>query len=104
MLDHTPKEIKERKAVVINPAKTCQPLGATYAALGIHRCLPHSHGSQGCQMYFRGHLNRHFREPAEASTSSLTIASSWSRRRCGRSRRVGNERSSSGRRRTRNGC
>jgi nitrogenase molybdenum-iron protein beta chain len=72
MLDHTPKEIVERKALVINPAKTCQPLGATYAALGIHRCLPHSHGSQGCQMYFRGHLNRHFREPAEASTSSFT--------------------------------
>ncbi|WP_300154088.1 nitrogenase molybdenum-iron protein subunit beta [Solidesulfovibrio sp.] len=76
MLDHTPKEIKERKAVVINPAKTCQPLGATYAALGIHRCLPHSHGSQGCQMYFRGHLNRHFREPAEASTSSFTEGAS----------------------------
>jgi nitrogenase molybdenum-iron protein beta chain len=72
MLDHTPKEIIERSAIVINPAKTCQPLGATYAALGIHNCLPHSHGSQGCQMYFRGHLNRHFREPAEASTSSFT--------------------------------
>jgi nitrogenase molybdenum-iron protein beta chain len=72
MLDHTPKQIVERQALVINPAKTCQPLGATYAALGIHRCLPHSHGSQGCQMYFRGHLNRHFREPAEASTSSFT--------------------------------
>jgi nitrogenase molybdenum-iron protein beta chain len=75
MLDHTPKEIVERNALVINPAKTCQPLGATYAALGIHRCLPHSHGSQGCQMYFRGHLNRHFREPAEASTSSFTEGS-----------------------------
>ena len=75
MLDHTPKEIVERKALVINPAKTCQPLGATYAALGIHNCLPHSHGSQGCQMYFRGHLNRHFREPAEASTSSFTEGS-----------------------------
>ncbi|GBF35170.1 nitrogenase (molybdenum-iron) beta chain [Desulfocucumis palustris] len=72
MLDHTPKECIERKALVINPAKTCQPLGATYAALGIHRCLPHSHGSQGCQMYFRSHLNRHFREPVEASTSSFT--------------------------------
>ena len=72
MLDHTPKECAERKALVINPAKTCQPLGATYAALGIHKCLPHSHGSQGCQMYFRGHLNRHFREPCEAGTSSFT--------------------------------
>lgn len=64
--------MSEREALTINPAKTCQPLGATYAALGIHNCLPHSHGSQGCQMYFRSHLNRHFREPAEASTSSFT--------------------------------
>lgn len=72
MLDHTPKECNDRKAIVINPAKICQPIGATYAALGIHRCLPHSHGSQGCQMYFRSHLNRHFREPVEASTSSFT--------------------------------
>jgi ribokinase len=24
----------------INPAKTCQPMGAMYAALGIHGCLP----------------------------------------------------------------
>ncbi|SPF46179.1 (FeMo) nitrogenase, dinitrogenase (component 1), beta subunit [Candidatus Desulfosporosinus infrequens] len=75
MLDHTPKECIERKAIVINPAKTCQPLGATYAALGIHNCLPHSHGSQGCQMYFRSHLSRHFREPVEASTSSFTEGS-----------------------------
>jgi nitrogenase molybdenum-iron protein beta chain len=75
MLNHTPKECIERKAIVINPAKTCQPLGATYAALGIHRCLPHSHGSQGCQMYFRSHLNRHFREPVESSTSSFTEGS-----------------------------
>ena len=42
LLRHTPKEIKERKALVINPAKTCQPIGAMYAALGIQGCLPHS--------------------------------------------------------------
>ena len=72
MLDHTPQECVERKAIVINPAKVCQPLGATYAALGIHRCLPHSHGSQGCQMYLRSQLTRHFREPIEVSASSFT--------------------------------
>ena len=47
MLDLTPKEISERKGLVINPAKTCQPIGAMYAALGIRGCMPHSHGSQG---------------------------------------------------------
>lgn len=72
MLNETPKEIKERKALVINPAKTCQPIGAMYAALGIHRCLPHSHGSQGCCAYHRMHLTRHYRDPIVASTSSFT--------------------------------
>ena len=76
MLDATPKEIKERKRLRINPAKTCQPVGAMYAALGIHNCLPHSHGSQGCCSYHRTVLSRHFKEPAMASTSSFTEGAS----------------------------
>lgn len=77
MLDATPKEIKERKSGgMINPAKTCQPIGAMYAALGIHNCLPHSHGSQGCCSYHRMHLTRHFRDPVMASTSSFTEGAS----------------------------
>lgn len=72
MLDQTTKEIKERSALVVNPAKTCQPIGAMYAALGIHGCLPHSHGSQGCCSYHRMHLTRHYRDPIVASTSSFT--------------------------------
>ena len=72
MLDMTPTQITERTALRINPAKTCQPIGALYAALGIHRCLPHSHGSQGCCAYHRSHLTRHYREPVMASTSSFT--------------------------------
>jgi len=76
MLDSTPIEIKERKGGVINPAKTCQPIGAMYAALGIHKCLPHSHGSQGCCSYHRMHLTRHFRDPIMASTSSFTEGAS----------------------------
>ncbi|MCD4754479.1 MAG: nitrogenase molybdenum-iron protein subunit beta, partial [Deltaproteobacteria bacterium] len=76
MLSMTPKEITERKALRINPAKTCQPIGAMYAALGIHGCLPHSHGSQGCYAYHRSHLTRHFREPVMASTSSFTEGAS----------------------------
>ena len=72
MLDNTPKEIQERSALMVNPAKTCQPIGAMYAALGIHGCLPHSHGSQGCCSFHRMHLTRHFRDPIVASTSSFT--------------------------------
>lgn len=76
MLDCTPKEIIKRSGGVINPAKTCQPIGAMYAALGIHNCLPHSHGSQGCCAYHRSHLTRHFREPVMATTSSFTEGAS----------------------------
>ncbi|ADO83186.1 nitrogenase molybdenum-iron protein subunit beta [Ilyobacter polytropus] len=76
MLDFTPKEIKERKALVINPAKTCQPIGAMYAALGINGCMPHSHGSQGCCSFHRMHLTRHFRDPIVATTSSFTEGAS----------------------------
>jgi nitrogenase molybdenum-iron protein beta chain len=75
MLDATPREYKERSGLVVNPAKTCQPVGAMYAALGIHRCLPHSHGSQGCCAYHRKFLTRHFRDPVTASTSSFTEGS-----------------------------
>ena len=76
LLKHTPVEIKERKALTINPAKTCQPIGAMYAALGIHGCLPHSHGSQGCCAYHRSTLTRHYKEPISAATSSFTEGAS----------------------------
>ncbi|MGO8673980.1 MAG: nitrogenase molybdenum-iron protein subunit beta [Capsulimonadaceae bacterium] len=76
MLDQTPALLVEREALRINPAKTCQPIGAMYAALGIHNCLPHSHGSQGCCAYHRSHLTRHFKEPVMAATSSFTEGAS----------------------------
>lgn len=76
LLKHTPTEIKERKALTINPAKTCQPVGAMYAALGIHGCLPHSHGSQGCYAYHRSALTRHYKEPVIAATSAFTEGAS----------------------------
>ncbi|MBN2340003.1 MAG: nitrogenase molybdenum-iron protein subunit beta [Deltaproteobacteria bacterium] len=76
LLRHTLKEEVKREALTINPAKTCQPVGAMYAALGIHSCLPHSHGSQGCCAYHRSALTRHYKEPVMAATSSFTEGSS----------------------------
>ncbi len=77
ILRHTSPEIAtEREALTINPAKTCQPVGAMYAALGVHGCLPHSHGSQGCCSYHRSALTRHYKEPIMAATSSFTEGSS----------------------------
>ncbi len=76
MLDYTRKEAYERSALRVNPAKTCQPVGAMYAALGVHECMPHSHGSQGCCAFHRMFLTRHFKDPAMASSSSFTEGAS----------------------------
>ncbi len=76
LLRHTSDEVLERKALTVNPAKTCQPIGAMYAALGVHNCLPHSHGSQGCCSYHRSTLTRHYKEPVMAATSSFTEGAS----------------------------
>ncbi len=72
MLDYTPKAQSPRETLVINPAKTCQPLGAILAYKGIHNCMPITHGSQGCSSYLRMMLARHYREPTLAATSSFT--------------------------------
>ena len=76
LLRHTTDKVRERNALTVNPAKTCQPVGAMYAALGVHGCLPHSHGSQGCCSYHRSALTRHYKEPVMASTSSFTEGAS----------------------------
>jgi nitrogenase molybdenum-iron protein beta chain len=76
LLRHTTTDIKERSALTVNPAKTCQPIGAMYAALGVHGCLPHSHGSQGCYAYHRSTLTRHYKEPVMAATSAFTEGAS----------------------------
>lgn len=76
LLRHTPEKVVERTALTINPAKTCQPVGAMYAALGVSKCLPHSHGSQGCCAYHRSALTRHYKEPVMATTSSFTEGAS----------------------------
>ncbi|MDD3416240.1 MAG: nitrogenase component 1 [Lachnospiraceae bacterium] len=76
MLDLTPKELMENRHITINPCKTCEPVGAMFAALGVESCMPHSHGSQGCCSYHRTVLSRHFKEPAMATSSSFTEGAS----------------------------
>ncbi|TBD10106.1 nitrogenase molybdenum-iron protein subunit beta [Rhizobium ruizarguesonis] len=61
-----------REALVVNPAKACQPLGAVFAAAGFERTMSFVHGSQGCVAYYRSHLSRHFKEPSSAVSSSMT--------------------------------
>ncbi|MGE4482625.1 nitrogenase molybdenum-iron protein subunit beta [Acidocella sp.] len=61
-----------REALVVNPAKACQPLGAVFASLGFESTLPFVHGSQGCVAYYRSHFSRHFKEPTSCVSSSMT--------------------------------
>jgi nitrogenase molybdenum-iron protein beta chain len=62
----------KREALVVNPAKACQPLGAVFASVGFEATLPFVHGSQGCVAYYRSHLSRHFKEPTSCVSSSMT--------------------------------
>ncbi len=61
-----------RKAIVINPERACQPLGAVLCAAGFEDTMPFVHGSHGCVAYYRNNLSRHFREPFSAVCTSLT--------------------------------
>lgn len=62
----------KRQHIKINPAKACQPLGAILCAAGFEGTLPFVQGAQGCVAYFRSHLNRHFKEPVTAVSTSMT--------------------------------
>ena len=61
-----------RRALTVNPAKACQPLGAVLASAGFAGTLPLVHGSQGCVAYFRSHFARHYKEPVPVVSSSMT--------------------------------
>lgn len=62
----------QNRAVAINPTRSCAPIGAMLANYGIHGAITINHGSQGCATYPRHQMARHFREPVEVATTSLT--------------------------------
>jgi len=66
------EENNKKKFAVINPCRMCQPMGAVQALLGIEGAMPLIHGSQGCSTYMRFQLCRHFREPINVSSTSMS--------------------------------
>ncbi|WP_044528041.1 nitrogenase component 1, partial [Herbaspirillum sp. B65] len=64
------------KAAAVNPLKMSQPLGAAYAFLGMNRCMPVMHGSQGCTSFGLVLLVRHFREAIPLQTTAMNEVSS----------------------------
>ena len=71
------------RACTTNPLKLSPALGGSLAFLGIDRCLPLLHGSQGCTAFALVLMVRHFREAIPLQTtamSELSMASAISSR------------------------
>ena len=66
--------IESKKACTVNPLKMSQPLGASYAYMGMNRCMPMMHGSQGCTGFGLVLLVRHFREAIPLQTTAMNEA------------------------------
>jgi nitrogenase molybdenum-cofactor synthesis protein NifE len=58
-------------ALVINPLKHSQVLGAAMAFQGIHSAAPVIHGAQGCNFLGKVLLTKHFREPISLVSTKL---------------------------------
>lgn len=65
-------EVYDKKFAVVNPGRMCMPMGAVQAMMGVKNAMPLIHGSQGCATYMRFQLIRHFREPIEVASTSLS--------------------------------
>lgn len=65
---------ESKKSCTVNPLKMSQPLGASYAYLGMNRCMPVMHGSQGCTAFGLVLMVRHFREAIPLQTTAMNEA------------------------------
>ncbi|WP_028208630.1 nitrogenase iron-molybdenum cofactor biosynthesis protein NifN [Paraburkholderia nodosa] len=64
--------VESGKACTVNPLRMSQPLGATYAAMGLDACMPVMHGSQGCTSFALVLLVRHFKEAIPLQTTAMS--------------------------------
>lgn len=63
--------VESEKGCTVNPLKMSQPLGATYAAMGLDACMPVMHGAQGCTSFALVLLVRHFKEAIPLETTAM---------------------------------
>jgi len=68
--------LKRNKAMSVSPLKASQPVGGVLAFLGMNRCMPMLHGSQGCSAFAKVFFVRHFREPIPLQTTAMDQVSS----------------------------
>ncbi|MDD4885984.1 MAG: nitrogenase iron-molybdenum cofactor biosynthesis protein NifN [Thiomonas sp.] len=67
--------VETKKSCAVNPLKMSQPLGATFAFLGLDACVPTMHGSQGCTSFGLVVMVRHFRETIPMQTTAMNEVS-----------------------------
>jgi nitrogenase molybdenum-iron protein NifN len=63
--------VESKEACSVNPLKSSQPLGASYAFMGLDSCMPVMHGSQGCTSFGLVLLVRHFKEAIPLQTTAM---------------------------------
>lgn len=61
----------DRRDLTIDPLNPCMSLGAMYAAFGIHRAMPLSHGASGCARFQRMEIARHFQRVLHVPSTML---------------------------------
>ncbi|MCF7984129.1 MAG: nitrogenase iron-molybdenum cofactor biosynthesis protein NifN [Thiohalocapsa sp.] len=66
-----PEIVKRNKALSVSPLKASSTLGATLAFLGMNRCMPMLHGSQGCTAFGKIFFIQHFRDPMPIQTTAM---------------------------------
>ena len=64
--------IESKKAAAVNPLKMSQPLGASFAFMGLASTMPVMHGSQGCTSFGLVLFVRHFKEAVPLQTTAMS--------------------------------
>ncbi len=65
------EESEATRSLQIDALNMCSPIGAMYAAFGVHACLPHSHGAPGCCRFQRMEISKHFQKIIRVTSSML---------------------------------
>ncbi len=65
--------VQRAKALVVNPLKVGQPVGASLVFLGLARAMPLEHGARGCTAFNKLFFMRHFREPIALQTTAMDV-------------------------------
>ncbi|OPY98494.1 nitrogenase molybdenum-cofactor biosynthesis protein NifN [Bradyrhizobium sacchari] len=61
-----------KKACSVNPLKMSQPIGGSFAFMGLRGAMPLLHGSQGCTSFGLTLFVRHFKEAVPMQTTAMS--------------------------------